>query len=58
MNFATLKQGIVDKLNETFGTTKTYYTENVDTDFALGSFFIDSITTVNNEETGTRAFRN
>ena len=58
MNFAALKQGIVDKLNETFGTTKTYYTENVDTDFALGSFFINSITSVNNEETGTRAFRN
>ena len=57
MNFAKLKQGIVDKLNETFGTTKTYYTENVDTDFALGSFFIDSITMVNTEETGTRAFR-
>jgi len=58
MNFAKLKQGIVDKLNETFGSTKTYYTENVDTDFALGSFFIDSITMANNEDTGTRAFRN
>jgi hypothetical protein len=57
MTFAKLKQGIVDKLFETFGASKVYYTEIVDTDFAFGSFFVNSITSVNNEETGTRAFR-